>query len=207
MWGHDVPAKPFLRRMASDLLSLVSLGLALGISFGLTAAGSGLSTFLLRLVGLDDDGWAVFLLRVGTIVLGIAANWLVFLWVLTRLPRQRVGARSALRGAVLAAVGFEILKQVATVYLGIVATSPTGALFGPIIGLLLFANLVSRVLLFTTAWTATTRQNLHVELPPPPPPAVIRPTVEVRGGPGVRDSVALLGAGALLGALWKRRRR
>ncbi len=206
MWGHNVPNKPFLRRLASDLLSLVSLGLALGISFGLTAAGSGLSTYLLRLVGLDDDGWAVFLLRVGTIVLGIAANWLVFLWVLTRLPRQRVGARSALRGAVLAAVGFEILKQVATIYLGIVGGSPTGALFGPIIGLLLFANLVSRVLLLTTAWTATARENLTVEPPKPPPPAVIRPTIEVHSGPRARESAALLGAGVLLGALWKRRR-
>ncbi len=206
MWGHDVPDRPFLRRMLSDLVSLASLGLALAISFGLTAAGSGLSTWLLRLVGLNDDSWAVFLLRMGTIVLGVAANWLVFLWVLTRLPRQRVGARSAVRGAVFAAVGFEILKQLATIYLGIVGGSPTGALFGPIIGLLLFANLVSRVLLFTTAWTATARENLHVAPPQPPPPAVIRPTIEVRGGPGVRDSVALLGAGVLLGALWKRRR-
>jgi membrane protein len=206
MWDHDVPERPFLRRMASDLLSLLSMGLALAISFGLTATGSGLSTYLLRLVGLDDQGWAVFLLRVGTILLGVAANWLVFLWVLTRLPRQRVRARSAMRGAVFAAVGFEILKQVATIYLGIVATSPTGALFGPIIGLLLFANLVSRVLLFTTAWTATARENLVIEPPKPPPPAVIRPTVEVQGGPRARDSVALVGAGVLLGALWKRRR-
>jgi membrane protein len=206
MWGHEIPERPFWRNIISDLLSLVSLGLALVVSFAITAAGSGLSSWLLRLVGLDDDGWALFLLRVGTIVLAVAANWLVFLWVLTRLPRQRVSARAAVRGALLAAVAFEILKQLATIYLELVGNSPTGVLFGPIIGLLLFANLVARVLLFTTAWTAAARENLRPAVPQPPPPVVIRPNVQVRSRPRVRDAAALLGAGALLGVLWRRRR-
>lgn len=206
MWAHDIPDRPFLRKAVSDLLSLVGLGLALVVSFGITAGGTGLGTFLLRKVGLADDGWALFLLLLGTIALGLAANWLVFLWVLTRLPRQKVGAKSALRGAAFAAVGFEILKQGATVYLGFVGGSPTGALFGPIIGLLVFANLVSRLLLFVTAWTATSRENTQPEVPAPPGPVVIRPAVEVHDGHPGRE-VALLGAGALLGVLWDRRRR
>lgn len=206
MWGHDIPVRPFLRKLGSDLLSLVGLGLALAVSFGLTAAGTGLGTVLLRLVGLEDDGWALFLLLLGTIVLGLAANWLVFLWVLSRLPRQKVSAKSAVRGALFASVGFEILKQLATIYLGLVGGSPTGALFGPIIGLLLFANLVSRLLLFVTAWTATARDNLRPEVPSPPAPVVIRPTVEVHNGHRTRDA-ALLGVGALVGVLWGRTRR
>jgi membrane protein len=206
MWGHDLPERPFLRKAVSDLLSLVGLGLALAVSFGITAGGTGLGTFLLRKVGLADDGWALFLLLLGTIVLGLMANWLVFLWVLTRLPRQKVIARSAVRGAAFAAVGFEILKQGATIYLGLIGNTPTGALFGPIIGLLIFANLVSRLLLFVTAWTATTRENLKPVVPQPPRPVVIRPTVEVHNGHRSRDA-ALLGAGALLGVLWGRRRR
>lgn len=206
MWGHEIPERPYWRKLVSDIVSLISLGLALIVSFAITAAGSGLSTFLLKRVGLDDEGWAVFLLRVGTIVLAVATNWLVFLWVLTRLPRQRVGTRAAMRGALFAAVAFEVLKQLATIYLGIVASTPTGALFGPIIGLLLFANLVSRVLLFTTAWTATARENLSTPVPQPPAPAVIRPTVEVHSGPRPRDALALVGVGLLLGRFWKRRR-
>ena len=206
MWAHEIPDRPFLRKAVSDLLSLAGLGLALVVSFGITAGGTGLGTFLLRTVNLEDDGWALFLLLLGTIVLGLAANWLVFLWVLTRLPRQKVIAKSAIRGAAFAAVGFEILKQLATVYLGFIGGSPTGALFGPIIGLLVFANLVSRLLLFVTAWTATSRENLKPELPAPPGPVVIRPSVQVHDGHRGRE-VALLGAGALLGVLWDRRRR
>ncbi|RZS36892.1 membrane protein [Herbihabitans rhizosphaerae] len=211
LWGMTrKPKESFFKRSGKDLLSLFGLGIALVVSFGLTAAGSGLGHLLLKLVGLQDESWALFLLRVGTIVLSLAANWLVFLWVLSRLPRERVHARSAMKGALIAAVGFEILKQVATIYLASVASSPTGALFGPIIGLLVFANLVSRFLLFVTAWTATAKENLRPPVPQPPAPAIIRPTIEVRRGPDARTSAGLLGAGAVGGLAlrgWLRRRR
>jgi membrane protein len=201
-WGLEHKPVPFLKRTVSDLLSLLGLGLALAISFGLTAVGSALGEDLLGWMGLDDDAWAVFLLRVAAIVLALAANWVVFVWVISRLPREKVGVRSAVRGAIAVAIGFEILKQVATLFLTSVLGSPAGTLFGPIIGLLVFANLVARYLLFITAWTATARENVRPAPPDPPPPAVIRPVLEVRSGPGPRQTAGLLGAGALLGLLW-----
>jgi membrane protein len=206
-WGQEYKQRPFLTTTIKDLLALLGLGLALGVSFGLSAVGGGLGSWLLGLVGLDDDAWALFLLRLATIVLALAANWLVFLWVLSRLPRERVSARSAVKGAIAAAVGFEVLKQVFTVYLASVTTSPSGQLFGPIIGLLLFANLVSRFLLFITAWTATARENVVKAPPPPPPPAVISPRTVVRKGPDARSAAGLVGVGAVLGLLLRKRKR
>ncbi|MGH3761979.1 inner membrane protein YhjD [Actinophytocola sp.] len=206
-WGIEYKQVPILRRTASDLLSLLGLGLALAISFGLTAAGSGLGSLLLDWIGLEDDAWAVFLLRAATIVLALTANWVVFVWVISRLPREKVSARSAVRGAIAAAIGFEILKQAASLFLASVTASPAGAVFGPIMGLLVFANLVARYLLFITAWTATARENLIAAMPNPPPPAVIRPVLQVRTGPRARDAAGLLGAGALLGLLWRKRSR
>lgn len=204
-WGQEHTRVPFMRKASSDLLSLLGLGLALAVSFGLTAVGTGLGGSLLGWVGLDDDAWALFLLTVATIVLALVANWLVFLWVISRLPRDRVSVKSAVRGAIAAAIGFELLKQVFTIYLGSVMESPAGSVFGPIIGLLVFANLVSRFLLFITAWTATASENLLPEVPQPPPPAVIRPVMQVRSGPRPRDAATLVGVGALLGLLWRRR--
>jgi membrane protein len=206
-WGLEHKQVPFLRRMRSDLLSLLGLGVALAISFGITAVGSSLGQDLLDALGLEHDAWAVFLLRAGTIVLSLFANWVVFLWVISRLPREKVSVRSAVRGAIAAAIGFEILKQVATIFLESVLTSPAGTLFGPIIGLLVFANLVARYLLFITAWTATAVENVRAAAPEPPPPAVIRPAMVVRNVPRARDAAGLLGAGALFGLLWGRRRR
>ncbi|WP_298175977.1 inner membrane protein YhjD [Saccharomonospora sp.] len=202
-WGQEKRKLPFLSTKLKDLGALAGLGVALVVSFGLTAVGSGVGEFLLGLVGLDDAAWARFLLRLGTIALALVANVLVFLWVLSQLPREKVPVRSAVRGAVLVAVGFEILKQVGGIYLSSVLSSPSGALFGSVIGLLVFANLVARFLLFVAAWAATGQESVPRTVEPPAP-TVIKTTVEVRrGGPGL--AAGAFSAGALLGWLSKRR--
>jgi hypothetical protein len=50
------------------------------------------------------------------VLIGLAANWLIFTWVIARLPRERVALRSAAKVAVLDAVGFEVLKQGMAIY-------------------------------------------------------------------------------------------
>ncbi len=205
-WGQERGELPLLPTMLKDLLSLIGLGVALVVSFAITIAGSGVGALLLRLVGLDKYDWAKVLLVVLSVVLSLLANWLVFLWVIARLPRERVGLRSAVRGALFAAVGFEVLKQVATVLLKSATHSPTGAVFGSVIGLLVFANLVSRFLLLATAWTATSRENVVAPPVPAPPPAVIRPIVRTREGLGPAAAAGLLAMGAVTGALFRRRR-
>lgn len=202
-WGLRKVDRPFLGGILKDLLALAGLGLALVLSFGLSALGAGAGGFLLDLVGLSGVGWAEVLLTVLTVLLSLAANWLVFLWVIARLPRERVSMRSAVKGALIAAIGFEILKAAATLFLSAVTSTPTGALFGPIIGLLVFSNLVARFLLFVTAWTATAMENQQPV--PEPEPVVVQ--VEVRGGPSAGDVVGLLGVGGLLGAGLSRLRR
>lgn len=198
-WGLEKKPRSFLPSLLADLAALIGLGLALVISFGLSAVGAGAADFLLDLVGLGGYGWAKVLLTLLTVVLSLGANWLVFLWVISRLPREHVSMRSAEKGALIAAIGFEILKAAATVFLVGVTSSPTGALFGPIIGLLVFSNLVSRFLLFVTAWTATSPENLRRKLAAPPEPVVVRTDVHVRSGPSAGQAAGLLGAGGLLG--------
>ncbi|WP_329071329.1 inner membrane protein YhjD [Amycolatopsis sp. NBC_01480] len=203
-WGQEKKQQPLVTTTLKDLLSLLGLALALVVSFALTAAGSGVGRLLLQLVGLQDQAWARFLLTAATIVLGLIANTLVFLWVIARLPRERVALRSAVKGAIFAAVGFVILQQVATVYLTSVTKSPSFAIFGPVIGLLVFANLVSRFLLLVTAWTATARENQR-RVVKPPPPVRLEPQVTVQRGLGLGAAAGAFSAGALLGWLGRRR--
>jgi membrane protein len=195
-WGQEKQQLPMLKKTLWDLLALIGLGLALLFSFAVTAAGSALRDPLLSLVGLQDNWLANAVFQVIIIVITLGAAWAVFVWVISRLPRERVSSRSALKGGLAAAIGFVILQQVASYYLSSVTSSPTGALFGPIIGLLVFANLVSRFLLFITAWTATAKEN-EKRVVEPPPPAVIRPRLEVRKGAGTKQAVGLFGTGAL----------
>jgi membrane protein len=200
-WGQPPHPPPFLRRLRVDLAALIGLGLAMAVSFGITTAVSGFAEQILGFVGLADSGWARWLLGAVGVLLGVAADWLVFLWVFARLPRESVTWHSAAKAAIGAAVGLEVIKQVMVVYLATVTQTPTGAAFGPILGLLIFMFTVFRFLLYLTAWAATAREN-EVERPPqPPPPAVIRPEIWVHRGPGAGASAVLIGAGAVAGLL------
>lgn len=198
-WGQQKKDQPIVTKTLKDLVSLVGLGLALVVSFALTAAGSGVGQLVLRAVGLADQQWARVLLVIVTVVLTLIADWLVFLWVIARLPRERVSVRSAVKGAFVASVGFVILQHLGSYYLASVSQSSSFAVFGPVLGLLVFANLVSRFLLYVTAWTATARDNMLPE--PSTLPAVITPHVMVRRGPGAGGAAGLVGAGALLAAV------
>lgn len=199
-WGQRDDAPPMIKRLAFDLLALVGLGLALVASFAIASVGGTLGAYLLDLVGLGDAGWARFLLMVASFLLGLAGNWLVFLWVIARLPREPVGFRSAAMAALIGAVGFAILQRVMVVYLGTIGNSAAGAAFGSILGLLIFIFFTSRFLLFVTAWAASAEENDQGPRDVPAP-AVIRPQYVVREGPGALASAGLLGAGLLGGVL------
>lgn len=199
-WGQREEAPPMLKRLGFDLLALVGLGVALVVSLAIGAAGGSVGRYLLDLVGLGDVGWARFLLAVATILIGLAANWLVFLWVIARLPREPVTLRSAMKAALFGAIGFEVLKQVMVYYLGAVTSSPAGAAFGGILGLLVFVFFASRFLLFVTAWAASADEDDY-DPREVPAPAVISPRMTVREGPGVLATAGLVGAGVLTGVL------
>jgi membrane protein len=203
-WAQ-VPAAPALpKRLLLDLLALAGLGLALVGSFAITGIANGFAAGLLELVGLGDEGWARFALGVVAFLLGLTANWLIFLWVIARLPRQHATLRSAAKAALFGAVGFEVLKVIMTYYLTSVTASPSGAVFGSFLGLLVFVFFASRFALFVTAWAATARENEQEEPVPVPEPPVLHSEVVVRGGPTGRTALGLLGAGLATGLMGSR---
>ena len=187
----EQPSEPegFLRTKVFDLLALLGLGLALAISFALTGIGTGFASAFLQALGLGQIPGARLVLTGLAIVASVTGTWLVFLWVIARLPRQPVPLRRAMRAAWFGAIGFEILKQAFAIYLDSVTSSPTGQLFGPVIGLMVFAYFVSRFLLFLTAWAAVTQQAASAQAQPAAPevpPQRSSSAVEIR--PGVLDS-------------------
>lgn len=173
----------FLRTKVFDLLALLGLGLALVVSFGLTGVGTGFARALLTAVGLADVPGAQLALTALAVVASVAGMWLVFLWVIARLPRQPVPLRRAMRAAFVGAIGFEFLKQGFAIYLDSVTSSPTGAVFGPVIGLMVFAYFVSRFLLFLTAWAAVTEGAPPPQASPEVPPQRRSSAAQTVGSP------------------------
>ncbi len=127
-------------------------------------------------------------------------SWLLFTWIIARLPRESVNFRSSVWAGLIAAVGFEAFKQVASIYLRSVVHGPAGATFGPILGLMVFAYITARLILFATAWAATSAENLAEPQVQPPGQAQITTRVQIREGLGAGGALAAAAVGAI-GAL------
>jgi membrane protein len=154
MWDRQRPAMRLVPMVLKDLLALLGLAGALLVSFALTSVAGWLGNLLLRLGGLADAGVVHGVLVALSVLFAVATNWLVFIWVLAKLPREPVEARSAVRGALAAAIGFEVLKWLGNVYLTAIGRTPLGVTFGWLVGLLVFIYLVARLVLLVAAWTA-----------------------------------------------------
>ena len=141
MWGQRFPPPGFLNTKVSDVIALVAAFLAslLTIGFGV------LATSALRLAGS---------VRLGSLVVSILVAWLLFTVMIARLPHDPVPLRRCAGAGLLAAIGFEGFKQVGSIYLQAVLHSPAGAVFGPVLGLMVFAYMTARLVLFATAWAA-----------------------------------------------------
>ncbi|NLG56078.1 MAG: inner membrane protein YhjD [Rhodococcus sp.] len=181
-----------------DAYKLLGLGLALLLTIGMSVVGSGpLAHNVVKWSGLSNITGMGTLLRIVATVLSILATWAVLTWVIAKLPREPVALRGAVVGAFLGAIVFEIFKQLGAVYLSSVTSGPAGVAFGHILGLLVFIYMGARVLLFCTAWAATSRASLELAYVPPPDPAVISPRMQVNEGLKMREGAALVGAAAL----------
>lgn len=206
---QEVAQQSFVKNLLRNLWMLVGLGVALLLSLVLSSVASTLTDRVLDLIGLGDVGWLKPVLTVFTLLLAIAADLLIFLWVYSVIPPQnmKVPRRALVRGAIFAAVGFELLKFALTNGLSsLVSGGASGAVFGPIIGLLAFFNLVATLVLFVAAWTSTSeggpQKRDDDDANRIQEPAVIVHEVVSRPKAGV-----LLGVGAVLGFGWSRRRR
>ncbi|MCV7152594.1 inner membrane protein YhjD [Mycolicibacterium pyrenivorans] len=210
MWGLYRGERPgFLRTKLSDLLALLSAFVAIAATLALSALGSkSVMKNVFELVGLEETRLLSVVFRVASVVVSVLVSWLLFTVVIARLPREKVGFRGSVRAGLLAAVAFELFKLVGAVYLQSVVTGPAGATFGPVLGLMVFAYITARLILFATAWAATLPENMGEELVPAPGPAVIKNRMITRPGLGPLQTTAAAAAGAL-GALgfsrWLRR--
>jgi membrane protein len=205
---QEIAGESLGKNLLRNLGMLVGLGLALVLSIALSSVGNSLAGVILDALGLSNIGWLHPLVVVVSLVLAIAADVLIFLWVYSVLPPKDMKAPrpALLKGAIAAAVIFEVLKFLLTnVLAGLVAGGASAAVFGPIIGLLAFFNLAATLVLFVAAWIATSDGMAAVTEPEPEP--VPEPAVVVHEVVSTPKVAGLLGVGAILGFGWSLSRR
>ncbi|WP_067544047.1 inner membrane protein YhjD [Nocardia crassostreae] len=208
-WGQQAPERNWVLNKLSDLGRLLGLFLAIALSIGFSVvASSGLLERVLGWFGIHDSPPLTVLLTLVSLLLALSANWAVLTYIIARMPRFPVTLRSAAKAALMAAVAFEAFKQLASLVLRAVITSPAGVAFGPIIGLMVFSYITARIILLATAWAATATENEVAADIPVPGPAVIEPRVQ-GAGLSAGAGAALFGAGAVAAGVlsaWRRRR-
>lgn len=203
VWGNVPPKLNFVRAKVGHLIVLVGLGLGILVSVGLTAIGTSLTQQILRVSSLDDLPGATFVLKVLGIAIAMAGDMLIFWWLLIRLPAQDVPTRIAVRGALLASAGFEVLKIVGTYTIAHTARNVTYGPFAGIIAVLIWIQLVARFMLFACAWTATLTSEARIapaNTAPIDEPDVMVAARHVGAPTPAAVGATLVGAGALLGA-------
>lgn len=147
----------FVKALGKDLLTLIVLGIGILLSVILSAIGSALTGVFARLLGLDEVGWVTFVLSVVPILLALCVSIGLFYFFYSWLPThtEDIPQRKIWRGAIAAAVIFELFKLLLSTLFKLFSGSATAAAFGSIIALLAFINLVARMVLMVAAWIGT----------------------------------------------------
>ncbi|GAB3851658.1 inner membrane protein YhjD [Nocardioides maradonensis] len=202
----------FIMGKLRDLSALAVLGVVLLLGVAVSGIVGHSSGWLLGRLGLASGlGWLVTVLA---IVVGVAAGTLMFFLMFVLLAHPPLPRRALWQGAVIAAVGFEVLKQASALLLASTKGQPAFQAFGIALILLVWINYFSQVTLYAAAWAQTSVQNPAAVPPVPPAPALAamsRAAVSrtaATPAPG-RAGPFAAGAGAMLAlvVLLKRTRR
>lgn len=144
-----------------ELVGFVGIALAVLLSAVLGIVVTTAADWLLDAVGWDDASGVV--LRVVGVLVAFVVDALVFVMVVRLLAGQSPPRRDLLGGAALAALGLGVVRLLGTsVVAGSVQRNPVLASFAVVVVLLLWINLIARIVLLAAAWTAD---------PPAPAPA------------------------------------
>ncbi|MEO3755042.1 YihY/virulence factor BrkB family protein [Streptomyces sp. B6B3] len=155
LWDLPDPEENVLLRRLRDLGVLAGVGAVTLFSLGSSALAMTVVYGATSWVGVTRDGVGAVLLQTAAYLLAVVATFLVLVYLLVWLPGVRPPRGTVITACVLGAVGFELLKALLGGYLtGVAARSFYGA-FGAPIALLIWINLVARLLLVCCAWTAT----------------------------------------------------
>ena len=163
IWGSARKGGNPLVNKAWDTGVLVALGFFLLMSAAATTLATPAAHGALGWAGLGGSTFGQVAIRLLAIAVALVFDVVMFALVFSRLSGADLGRQQLLRGALLAAAGFETLKLAAVFLVTRTTHNPIYASFAVMVGLLVWINLVARLTYLAAAWTATSR-------PGPAPP-------------------------------------
>jgi membrane protein len=158
-----VAASFFLLKVV-DLVLALAFGVLLLVSATLSVASTQALSWLLSLVGLDGTFWLTAGSRLVGLVVAVVVN-LVTLGAMYRvLSRIRIPWRNLFGGALLGSLVLSLLSVASSAVIAGASRNPLLATFAVFIGLMLWFNLVSRVILLSASWIAVGLEDQGVNV-------------------------------------------
>jgi membrane protein len=154
VWDLPDPTENALLRKVKDLGVLAGLGLVMLLSLGTSALALNLVRHGARELGVTGAVGAG-LLQAAAHLVAVGVTGLLIFYMLVWLPGVRPPRGATLAACLLGAAGFELLKALLSGYLTEIAGRNVYGVFGVPIALLIWINLMAKLLLFCCAWTAT----------------------------------------------------
>ena len=143
----------FVMGKLRDLVTLGAVGATLLLSVAISGVVAGGSEQILQWlhlgVGLEPVLWLL------GVVVGLAASTVLFLALFRLLADPHTPKRSLASGALLGAIGFEVLKLLSSTLLKATKEQPAFQAFGIALILVVWINYFSRVVLYAAAWAHT----------------------------------------------------
>ncbi|MGI8900532.1 MAG: YihY/virulence factor BrkB family protein [Nocardioides sp.] len=141
---------------ARDLATLALIGVTLVVSVALSAVVSGFSKRVITWLGFDAAGvLPEALLWVVAHGLAIVASTVLLLTMFKLLAQPHAPRSSLVRGALIGAIGFELLKALAGFLIGQTKGQPSFQAFGVALILVVWINYFSRLVMLAAAWAYT----------------------------------------------------
>jgi membrane protein len=155
MFGLGRDERNYWVQKVTDLGLAIVFGVLLVVSAAVSVLTIEAVTALLHLVGIDGHSfWTYLLARVIGFALSIALNFVVLAAMFRVLSRVAIPWPSLVTGSLLGAIALSALSALSGLVFGGTSSNPLLATFTVFVGLLLWFNLICRIILLAAAWIA-----------------------------------------------------
>lgn len=152
--------RPFVLQKVWDLALALAVGVTLLASAAATVSGNWLLNLALDAAGAPPESiWHTIGGRSIGVVISIVLNTVILAALFRILAHTNVRFRELLSGSLLGAIALAALSLLAGTILDGAGRNPLLATFAVFAGLLLWLNLVSRVILIAGSWVAITSED------------------------------------------------
>ncbi|GAB3421478.1 YihY/virulence factor BrkB family protein [Flindersiella endophytica] len=161
--GVKEEQRNFVVGKAMDLVVLLVVGLVAVVSVSVGSVVTAMTGQLVGWLGLSDVPGSGLVLWLLASAVGIGTSTLAFFITYRLLPKNAGRSRDLLAGALLAAIGFEVLKQIAGLVLGQVTSNALYGAFAVMVALLVWINYTSQLAVLGASWAATASARAAAE--------------------------------------------